>query len=217
MPNPETEEKICEAAFTLFAERGFADTTIRQIAKAAEVSPGLVIHYFGSKDKLRAACDRYLAELIRARKEKAAEQGVGFDAMAALREVEEGPPLTRYLVRAFAEGSPGGAELYDQLVNDAVGYTESMVESGMMRPTENPFGRAVVLTTWSLGALVLHEHLNRLLGVDLLATPSDPKAGAAYMGPVLDIQANGVLTPEFAELLQSAFVKGDSKGEAHNE
>ncbi len=34
---------------------------LRTIAEAAGVSAGLVIHHFGSKDGLRAACDDYIA------------------------------------------------------------------------------------------------------------------------------------------------------------
>jgi len=45
------------AAMELFAERGYAEVTVRQIASAAGVSPALVIHHYGSKDKLRAVLE----------------------------------------------------------------------------------------------------------------------------------------------------------------
>ena len=53
--------RIRDAAITSFAATGF-DATVRQIATQAGVSAGLVIHHFGSKDGLRAACD---AEVLR--------------------------------------------------------------------------------------------------------------------------------------------------------
>src|SRR5699024_4692668 len=46
-------------ALRLFAERGFAATTIRDVAAAARVSAALVRHHFGSKDGLREACDTH--------------------------------------------------------------------------------------------------------------------------------------------------------------
>ncbi len=49
---------IRNAAMRLFAERGAAAVTIRQIAVAAGVSPGLVIHHYGSKGGLKDAVDR---------------------------------------------------------------------------------------------------------------------------------------------------------------
>ena len=51
--------RIRDAAIDLFAERGFGQATVRDIAQAAGVSSGLLRHHFGSKDGLREACDEY--------------------------------------------------------------------------------------------------------------------------------------------------------------
>ena len=45
-----TRERIVEAAFELFAERGFDGTTIADIADAAEIAPRTFFSYFPSKD-----------------------------------------------------------------------------------------------------------------------------------------------------------------------
>lgn len=45
-----TREAIVEAAFELFAERGFDGTTIAEIADAAEIAPRTFFSYFPSKD-----------------------------------------------------------------------------------------------------------------------------------------------------------------------
>jgi AcrR family transcriptional regulator len=47
-----TRASIGEAATRLFAERGYAGTSVRDIASAAGVDPALVIRYFGSKESL---------------------------------------------------------------------------------------------------------------------------------------------------------------------
>lgn len=44
-----TRARLYETAMALFAEQGYAQTTLRGIAKAAEVSPGLLYRYFPSK------------------------------------------------------------------------------------------------------------------------------------------------------------------------
>ncbi|MBI1351322.1 MAG: TetR family transcriptional regulator [Actinomycetales bacterium] len=48
----DTADQILAAARELFAERGYARTTIRAIAAQANVDPALVHHYFGTKDAL---------------------------------------------------------------------------------------------------------------------------------------------------------------------
>ncbi|MFD3811565.1 helix-turn-helix domain-containing protein [Rhodococcus sp. NPDC058639] len=49
---PSTREIILDTARTLFAERGFSGTTIRDVAEAAGVSPALVMKLTGSKAQL---------------------------------------------------------------------------------------------------------------------------------------------------------------------
>jgi AcrR family transcriptional regulator len=50
-PGPtETREKILAAARDLFAEKGYDGASLRAIARAAEVDPALVHHFFGNKE-----------------------------------------------------------------------------------------------------------------------------------------------------------------------
>lgn len=56
-PGPRDERgvlaaRIVAAARNQFAENGWAGTTIRAIARSADVDPALVYHYFGSKEGL---------------------------------------------------------------------------------------------------------------------------------------------------------------------
>ncbi len=50
-PSP-TPTAIRDAAATLFAARGYAGVSVREIAKSAGVDPALVIRHFQSKEKL---------------------------------------------------------------------------------------------------------------------------------------------------------------------
>src|SRR5690606_6088010 len=47
-----TREKIIMAAFQLFAEKGYASSSVSQIAKEAGISKGLIYHYFKSKEEV---------------------------------------------------------------------------------------------------------------------------------------------------------------------
>lgn len=51
----ETRQQIKDAAFELFAQNGFSDTSVRAIAKKAGKSKGLIYHYFSSKEDILQA------------------------------------------------------------------------------------------------------------------------------------------------------------------
>ena len=184
--------RIRDAAIGCFAEAGVEVTSIRTIAAAAGVSPGLVIHHFGSKAALREACDEYVVRTLMARKDAAVASGGPLDPLGMLRELNDGPPVTRYLARTLGDGSPPVARLVDAMVTDGIAVTRHGVEAGMVNPTADEQARVAVLTIWSLGALVLHEHLTRILGEDITA---ELTADSRYLPAVVEILGR----PVFAE------------------
>lgn len=208
-----TNARIRDAAITAFAANGVDGTSIRTIAAAAGVSPGLVIHHFGSKDQLRVACDEHVAGIIREVKGTAMASGGAFDVTAAFRAVGD-VPAAKYLARTLVDGSPHVADLVDEIVADAVGYVATGVETGMIQPSDHEWERAALLTIWGLGALVLHEHLERLIGVDITADLSrNPEAGSAYIAPALEIYGRGVFTEKTVQLYREAFVSQEAAQE----
>src|SRR6266849_400695 len=54
MPSDHTRTAILSAAEQLYADRGFADVTLRDIVAAADVNLAAVNYHFGSKDELIA-------------------------------------------------------------------------------------------------------------------------------------------------------------------
>ena len=199
-----TKARIRDAAIREVAERPLGSVTVRDIAAAADVSPGSVIHHFGSMDGLREACNEHVAAVIHTYKSKAVRPHGAFDVIADVQGISE-LPVASYLAKAMLDDSPVVARLIDELTDDAVGYLEEGVEAGTIRPTDDPRGRATVLLLWTLGGLVLHEHARRLLGVDLtdaraLASPD----AVAYAGPVLDLLSHGLLTETYAAELTEA-------------
>lgn len=199
-----TRARIRDAAIECIAEHGVASTTARKVADSAGVSPGLVIHHFGSMEGLRTACDDHVATVIRRYKQEAMSSGPNLDVLAALRNPAMGP-LMGYLASVVASDSERVADLVDALVDDAEAYIQQGVESGMLQPSADPRGRAVVLTIWNLGAVALHHHLKRLLGVDLTDTDvlTDPTF-AAYAGPIYETYGKGFFTDAFAAQTREA-------------
>ncbi|MBT8197152.1 MAG: TetR/AcrR family transcriptional regulator [Acidimicrobiia bacterium] len=199
-----TAARIRDAAITEFATSGVNGTTVRAIAAAADVSPGLVIHHFGSKDQLRVACDEYVAALIRDVKGEAMTSGAPFDIVGAFRSIGH-IPAAKYLARTLIDGSPHVAELVDEIISDAVDYLGGGVAAGTIKPTEFEQERAAILAIWGLGALVMHEHVERALGVDITADFStNPEAITAYVRPVFELYSQGLLTDQAAHAMSEA-------------
>ena len=63
----ETRQQILETALVLFREKGFEQTTIREIAKQAGLSLGAAYYYFNSKEALVAAYYDYVQQQHRER------------------------------------------------------------------------------------------------------------------------------------------------------
>jgi AcrR family transcriptional regulator len=55
----EKQVRIMEEAELLFAEKGFAGTSVRDIAEAAQVNLAMISYYFGSKEKLMESMFAY--------------------------------------------------------------------------------------------------------------------------------------------------------------
>lgn len=90
---------ILDSAAQLFAERGPAAASIRDIAAHARVNHGLVFRHFGTKDKLVAAVLDHLA--TESGKLMAAEAPADKVEEAALRQL-------RVIARALLDGFPVG-------------------------------------------------------------------------------------------------------------
>ena len=91
----ERKQQLVECAARLFAERGFAETRIKDIVEAAGVAKGLFYWYFENKDALFAE----VAADIRLRLRK--HQGAAIDPTAdPLRQIRQG---TEASVRFMAE------------------------------------------------------------------------------------------------------------------
>src|SRR3954452_18501163 len=69
--NQHTRELIADAARRLFAERGFEQVTVAEIARAADVSPQTVFNYFPTKEDLVYwRLEAFGAELLAAIRER---------------------------------------------------------------------------------------------------------------------------------------------------
>lgn len=59
----QSRQQIIDAAFQLFANEGYSNTSIASIAQKAEVSKGLIYHYFSGKEHILEAIFDQLMEM----------------------------------------------------------------------------------------------------------------------------------------------------------
>lgn len=203
-------QRILVAAVDLFGRQGVKGTSLKAIAARAGVSPALIVHHYGSKEALRVACDQHVARVLRATKTDSVEPTPHLDLVGAMSALREHRPVVRYLARTLGDGSPHVNDLLDEMVADAERYTAAGVEAGLLRPSANPRARVVVLFLWSMGVLVLHEHLERLLAVSLLDGDEPP---LPYLQAVLEIYGEGVFADgTYGELRRLVSSHGEPGG-----
>ena len=143
-----------DAAIECFGQQGFG-VSVRAIAEHAGVSAGLVIHHFGSKEKLREACDDHVIQLIRETKTETLTSHDSQTFLHQIAEVEEYAGILAYLVRALQTGGRLLQVLYERTLTDAEEYLAKGVEEGVIRPSRDPAKRARWLAGAGLGSILL--------------------------------------------------------------
>ncbi|WP_166821357.1 TetR/AcrR family transcriptional regulator [Brevibacterium limosum] len=184
--SPETAERILSAAVAEFAEHGFTKTTIRGIAAAAEVSPGLVIHHFGSKEGLRTACDEHVFERIADSKAKNAEY-----ATMAVQMMFDDPEMTTavdYLVKSLLDPSAHGQRYFDHYVDLVESYITDGFAGYTFRQSEDTRGQAATIAVMALAPAMLDQRLQTNLGTE------NTTGTMTRLAPhLLDLYLHGVL------------------------
>ncbi|GAA2039125.1 transcriptional regulator RaaS [Agromyces tropicus] len=204
-----TAARIRDAAVARFGAHGYADTTLREIAADAGVSAALVVHHFGSKEALRQACDDWLVRELMGEKDRLDQPAVA----ATIREWLDDPGRFRtsidYLAVMLADDTPGGARLFDLLLDETRAMLERGVADGSMRDSSDPELRAVLITSYGLAPLLLRSQFARVLG-----TPIDSAAAVRRMTlPTLEFYTHGLYAD--ARLLDAAREALDAASETH--
>lgn len=75
MNSSSVADQVTRAAVDLFAERGYANTSVQQIVAAAGVTKGAMYHYFQSKDDLLFGIYERLLSLQRSRLDAILDEG----------------------------------------------------------------------------------------------------------------------------------------------
>jgi TetR/AcrR family transcriptional regulator len=141
-----TRTAILQAAQRLFAQKGFADTAISEIAREAGVTQSLIHHHFGAKSDLWKAVRQHFTEQFTAAQlhhlsEPQAQQGEQLlrrMAMERFRFMKAHPDILRMFTWRTLEGND---VLTEQDCRDLDGFRQSIAalqRSGVIRVDVKP-------------------------------------------------------------------------------
>lgn len=171
--------RIREATLRLAADEGFDAVTVRRIAAAAEVSPALVLHHYGSKDGLREACDEHilglfdslLGETQLADTELTAALGSApdqkFGSFAELFPADS--PVLPYLRRMLLTDDEQARGVLRGWYDLTLGLLLRWRDAGVLDPGPDPQVRAAALLAMDLGGILLRGPMTDVLGFDPLS------------------------------------------------
>jgi AcrR family transcriptional regulator len=142
---PSARDRILEQALVLFAKRGFADVSMKEIAEAVGITKAALYYHFTGKEALFASSFAHEVDLVRSQIAEIASQSA--DLFTAVRDLalfflERGPRDMRRLHQDFVsfvseeqrdQLFPGGSpEMI--LLHTMSGFFENQQANGQIRP-----------------------------------------------------------------------------------
>ncbi len=159
---------IIEAALPLFAEKGYAATSMNAIAKAAGMSKANLFHHFGSKQELyisvlKAACQSSAGLLNEAAK---GHIDLSFKNLAPflqqeLQEILDQPEITLLVMREVIEGEAGieqslAQEVFAEHFQLLIKMVEDGINQGILKA--DPPAELVAFTLISMNLQYFQSH-----------------------------------------------------------
>lgn len=165
-------DRLIMVAMQLFAERGFDGVTVRDIAKEAGVSIGLINHHFDSKEGLRAAVDAHFLErtskaISRASREMANSD---LDKVAEYQRnwirqyADEWPSFAAYLRRAITENSDWGEHLFREYFDSVSKMIMRSDADGCIADEADRLWLPLLYMFMLIGPLMLDPYIKAMMG-----------------------------------------------------
>lgn len=159
-----TRDQLLSIAVEMFAEKGFAGTSLRSIAKQAEVSPALLVHHFGGKDALvKEAISKTLGDWVA--DEKAAmlddesHQVENWQSLAA-----KGTTSLNFFRQALLAGGEYSQRLFDAAFLESEALLDQMQAVGRLKDISDKQTTALMMTISGLGSVLFMSQIEQTLG-----------------------------------------------------
>lgn len=188
-PRDSTADRLVDTACALISESGVAATSLRSVARSAGVSAPLVVHHFGSKAGLVAACDARVCEAVDDCMSTMRDPDRTGDLIGSWMELLGTTPYLGYITQSLRDGGTAGSHLFDHLYEMSCEVDTAMRSSGVAQATDDPEMRALLMMALDMGMLLLSEHVERVLGGPI----ESPEIAERWVRGALEILTDGVL------------------------
>ncbi|GAA6616893.1 TetR/AcrR family transcriptional regulator [Scytonema sp. NUACC26] len=157
-----TTEQILKAAMSLFCEKGYYSTSIEDVAKQAQISKGLLYHYFkGKEDLLSAIVDMRINDVLEVMNAAAAKptptEQIRHIAEGALEDVRRKPEVFRFYLNLFTQPKfdPIVAKYSQKLMDEQARQFEVQTEMFTKLGVENPRERSLYFSSTLQGIMLM--------------------------------------------------------------
>jgi TetR/AcrR family transcriptional regulator len=174
----DVRRELVDAARELFARRGFGEVGIRELSRAAGVTPGMISYYFGGKQGLyEAMLARVFEDLIARVRELAAQSPASTAPLQSFVQLYAStlasqPWLPALLLREVVTGDPGArARFVERFASQGAvllpGLVSSEIASGALRSDLDPVLTVLALVGASAFPFLVYPVLGKALGYEL--------------------------------------------------
>ncbi|ADP82368.1 TetR/AcrR family transcriptional regulator [Pseudofrankia inefficax] len=163
--------RIRNAAFALIAQNGVDATTVRAIARRADVSPSLVLHHFGSKQGVVDEVTTWVTDVLGDVSRDADAQASPAEAhrrrqLRFERMTTETPLLGAYLRRMLLDGTEDGLAWFARAVDASAAGLSQRESLGIASPSADLRVTAAMLALLGFAPVLLRPYLEHALHLD---------------------------------------------------
>jgi AcrR family transcriptional regulator len=159
-----TTEKLLKTALSLFCDKGYHSTSIEDIARQAEISKGLLYHYFKSKEEVLAALveiriNDVLVVMNAAKAKSTPAKQIRHIAEGALEDVRQKPEVFRFYLNLFTQPKldPVVAKYSQKLMDEQARQFEVQTEMFEELGIKNPRQRSLYFSSTLQGIMLMYS------------------------------------------------------------
>lgn len=170
-----TTEQILKTALSLFCEKGYHSTSIEEIARQADISKGLLYHYFKSKaEVLGALVDSRISDVLvvmdAAKTKTTPAMQLQHIAEGALADVRKQPDVFRFYLNLFSQPKldPVIATYSQKLMDEQSRQFEVQTEMFKTLGVENPRQRSLYFSSTLQGIMLMYSTYPQSFPLDVV-------------------------------------------------